>query len=394
MANIPIRLVHQNGNITELMATDVALDVERKTGGSAVPLTGSTRVGFDMNLNSATIIVNGIITDDTHVATESSVSAASAIVDFSLSHESATTSCGLGEPWNTGNAEQTGGLLGATTTTVENAITAITLVASGGLDMYNIWFVNHNTALDNIYGIDSGSPDSTKKYYIGVYRTDTQVYATAAQAADNFCDLINTDGTLSTKFFAELQTSSITGEANTQVKITQLTAGDLGNTNSPVYNQGIFLSRRAVPYLRVFTGGQGSNADNTATKALSAGDKVMNLYGVLNNSNNQRLFSQNKSRRFGDYIIAIQIPYNSKYWAGGATGLEYSARNFFMPTGSSTSTQEKLTENSLPASDPFDIDNRWNTGIKGSVQKATFTQLGGEPIYSFTIIFAPIDKIW
>ena len=28
MSNIPIRLVHQNGDITELMATDVALDVE------------------------------------------------------------------------------------------------------------------------------------------------------------------------------------------------------------------------------------------------------------------------------------------------------------------------------------------------------------------------------
>ena len=62
MSNIPIRLVHQNGDITELMATDVALDVERKTGGIASPLAGSTRFGFDLNLNSATIIVNGIIT--------------------------------------------------------------------------------------------------------------------------------------------------------------------------------------------------------------------------------------------------------------------------------------------------------------------------------------------
>ena len=33
------------------------------------------------------------------------------------------------------------------------------------------------------------------------------------------------------------------------------------------------------------------------------------------------------------------------------------------------------------------------TGIKGAVANATFTQLGGEPLYSFTINFVPIDWI-
>ena len=65
-----------------------------------------------------------------------------------------------------------------------------------------------------------------------------------------------------------------------------------------------------------------------------------------------------------------------------------------MPTGATTSTWQKSTENSLSASTEFDITDRWNTGIKGTVQKATFTQLGGEPIFSFTIVFAPIDLIW
>jgi hypothetical protein len=31
--NIPIRLIHSDSTITQIMATDVALDVERKTGG-------------------------------------------------------------------------------------------------------------------------------------------------------------------------------------------------------------------------------------------------------------------------------------------------------------------------------------------------------------------------
>jgi hypothetical protein len=34
------------------------------------------------------------------------------------------------------------------------------------------------------------------------------------------------------------------------------------------------------------------------------------------------------------------------------------------------------------------------TGIKGTVANATFVQLGGEPLYSYTINFAPIDWIF
>ena len=393
MSNIPIRLVHQNGDITELMATDVALDVERKTGGIAMPFTGSTRVGFDFNMNNATIIINGVITDDTFVNTNASAAAAHAIVDFSLSYKSATDSTTAAESWLTGGGEQveySSGLY-ATTTTVENAIAGIRLNDTEG-NFYIINFVSHSTALENISGQDTGSSlPSNEQYYIGIYRTDTNAYATAVEVADNFCDVINNH--LNSKFFAELQTSALTGEANTQVKITQLTVGDDGNTDTPAFIPG-YTNGAKNPYVQLFRGGKGSLSSDT-TKMLSAGDKVMNLFGILNNSHNQKFAeSRKKTLRHGDYITAIQIPYNSKYWGGGATGLEYSARNFFMPTGATTSTWQKTTENSLSASTEFDITDRWNTGIKGTVQKATFTQLGGEPIFSFTIVFAPIDLIW
>ena len=159
MSNIPIRLVHQNGDITELMATDVALDVERKTGGIASPLAGSTRFGFDLNLNSATIIVNGIITDDTHVATTSSAQAASAIVDFSISHASGTDPNIAAATWAVGNGEQTFHASGvaATATTVVDASVGITLQETNGTS-YTIWFVNHTgSALDYVYGESSQS---------------------------------------------------------------------------------------------------------------------------------------------------------------------------------------------------------------------------------------------
>jgi len=38
-------------------------------------------------------------------------------------------------------------------------------------------------------------------------------------------------------------------------------------------------------------------------------------------------------------------------------------------------------------------DNNETTFIKGAVTKATFVQIGGEPIYQFNIQFVPVDSI-
>ena len=89
--NIPIRLVHVDGNQTEIMATSVALDIERKVGGISIPYAGGTRGGFDLNRSSASIIIEGIISDDDIISTYSSAVASSAIIDFSVSHYSVKT---------------------------------------------------------------------------------------------------------------------------------------------------------------------------------------------------------------------------------------------------------------------------------------------------------------
>ena len=92
---------------------------------------------------------------------------------------------------------------------------------------------------------------------------------------------------------------------------------------------------------------------------------------------------------YGDYIIGIQIPYNSTVKADGA---KYKAQNFWMPTGLTYMKNDKGSEESQDASTEFSA-YKDGTGIKGTVQKATFTKMGGEPIYSFTIVFAPMDWI-
>ena len=66
-----------------------------------------------------------------------------------------------------------------------------------------------------------------------------------------------------------------------------------------------------------------------------------------------------------------------------------------MPTGPGMNSEDKTLDNAEPASSIIaDTDNeRDNRFIKGTITKATFVQIGGEPIYQFNIQFLPIDSI-
>ena len=75
----PIRLVQERKDVIELDATNMVLTTSRKVGGSALPFSGSRRVGFDLNVNSAMINIQGVIVDDQVAKGQS---AASAIVSF------------------------------------------------------------------------------------------------------------------------------------------------------------------------------------------------------------------------------------------------------------------------------------------------------------------------
>lgn len=413
--NIPIRLVHVDGNLTEIMATSVALDIERKVGGISIPYLGGTRGGFDLNRSSASIIIEGIISDDDIISTYSSAVASSAIIDFSVSHYSATTDGVSLESWLSELRIANGMTLVGTNPSVRitssNATDARQFFHLTDYDgtSYRINMVSNNGAVANHQGISSGN------YYIGIYNHASAVAGTSVEIADNLFDLINNDSVLQTKFTATKETSSYTNEASTQIRITQVTKGSNGDNTTPRFTV-ISQPVGTTPYHAVFSGGRGASAADSDDYWVqkSAGDKVMDLFGILNNSENSKMrtFSQAESSftkqgldfvgitgksgtKFGDYIIAIQIPFNSMATAGASE--KYSVRNFYMPTGTSYRAWEKGATKSEPATTEF-LDSWGNkgdfTGIKGAVQKATFTQLGGEPVFSFTIVFVPIDLIW
>ena len=416
--NIPIRLVHSDGNLTEIMATSVALDIERKVGGISMPGGGGSRIGFDMNRSSASIIIEGIISDDDIISTYSSAVASSGTIDFSVSHNSADTIEETGyQSWIPSNGVASDITLNngvrVTGSTTENAKIYLRLTNYLG-STFKIAFVSNAGSVANHFGYDSAQAT----WYIGIYDSSAGTKGTHAEIADNLFDVINSDpaGMLNTNFVATKETSSFTDEANTKIRITQATKGSKGDNLTPRF-QMISLADKRKPLATTFTGGRGASAADSDDYWVqkSAGDKVMDLFGILNNSDNATIASRFKaiggdSRRkykgswkvsgktgnkYGDYITAIQIPFNSMATAGASE--KYSVRNFFMPTGRKHMAWEKGATKSRPATEAFDDvwgDDRDYQGIKGAVQKATFTQLGGEPVFSFTIVFVPVDFIW
>ena len=242
--------------------------------------------------------------------------------------------------------------------------------------------------------------------------------ATAAQLAAAMIATIN--GEYSSDFTASATSTSdpdgaedswgvfismvTTGTVTSNAKGTPRFVAD-GSVNSGFYS----------PEINTFSGG-------TTGKKKSAGDKVMDLYGILNNSVTQagrevvgfgimaagaltlnpvglaagvvmgaRVMSASHEERY--YITGLQIPYNSSIKA--ENGELYTARNFFMPTGiwGGVKGLGKTSEgNDHPASIAFDQGDKF-TGIQGSVQKMDISYDAGETVYTFNMIFTPIDML-
>ena len=139
----------------------------------------------------------------------------------------------------------------------------------------------------------------------------------------------------------------------------------------------------------------------------------MDLYGSLNNMNNSNAdwggdpgmireffgahtYKENVDEDdavSGDYIIGIQIPYNSMVTA--AASEDYVQRNFWMPTGVKYDKDSKGSEvNTLPVDGDF---HQWSQGsrkgIKGTVQQFVITYDAGETVYGYQLTFLPIDQI-
>ena len=363
---IPIRLVQENGNTIELDATTMVLSTSRKVGGSALPFTGSKRIGMDLNINKAMINIQGIIADDRE-GTKST--AHSATINFGITTRNTQfdTADNLATLYNNSFKIH----LQTFDTAISN-------------DEKIINFTSTNTTNGTAYSSDGGV-GSTPTILINAND------GTSVQVATAVRDYINAHH--SSEFTATLvpgiDYNNQTSNCIVNIVMTNLGKNSAMSRTTPRTKGGVAIQE---PVITKFAGG-------TDGGKKSAGDKTMDLYGIINNSKrrgpvsdfiNDSLLKNGRAQEVKDYIVGIQIPYNSTLKATG--GDQYVARNFFMPTGNYDGLDKTSEGNNLPASVDFSMKEE-TTGIQGSIQKFDITYDAGESVYNFNMIFAPIDNL-
>jgi len=375
----PIRLVQENGNLIELEATTFALTTEREVTPTSYPAMGGARLAIDLNKSRALIVMQGVISDDRFTT---GAAFAQGLVDFS----SRIFSYNRYSPNTFVTSSNIDALL-AGTSKFQVKSTDGTLYEATFTQDSSLGRVGNNI----------------------VIKTNTGTYATTTQFTSYVADWINNQ--TASKLTATIVTSEKTGLANSAIVIKQNVPGSNGNQSAYPKIKPAILSYVSPNNFRhsfesKFQGG-------STGKKKSAGDKAMDLYGIINNSsreiNAELTFDNlltslgsfaaalptlgasvvNNLTGDGDYIVGIQIPYNSTIQADGDT---YVARNFFMPTGPFESRFSKTSEaNISPAGANFDIWNTGFTGIQGVMAKLDITYDAGESVYNFDIDFYPAD---
>lgn len=386
-ANVPIRLVRKDGDLIPLNATILVMDVDRGVNAHSLPFGGGERFGLDFNMAKSTIMIDGLITDDDLVVSDGVGKKAFCFIDFSKNANDNNKNT-LRTTWESVSNLSPNNALGY--------ILPYVIITSESGDDFKIYFAKSSTT-DFGYGVVASNT-----YHVTMHNNTN--FLSTLQIRNNMLNLINSSsvnsGVLKSKFTA------FAGSTDAIIKIDQAVAGTNSNESTPLwYSIGV----TGVPHTTEFLGGESTNA---AFTSMSAGDKVQMLYGTLNNSNDggfTAISSDNKgaglnpgpgkgarATKYGDYVIGIQIPFNStRVSEDDATGEKYITKNFFMPTGPMHNTSTKDVTKAKMASSEIDDTNDEDdfSFIKGSITKATFTKMAGEPIYEFKIIFIPIDYI-
>jgi len=397
---VPIRLVRNDGELIPLLAESITMTVERSVGSMAMPFTGSTRFGMDLNMSKAAIVIQGVFVDD---ALDRALSGTNAFgdIDFAVSED-------IGIVWLTGAGAAT--LATVSPATYEQTI--LLLDSDGN---------NHKMRLTNGFNVGTGpttDAGDTMLVHIGNSTTAAQVSGALVTALNQTTHPSGVSHRPGNFFTATQVNSEVASTAtggigvNSRVRIEHDTAGVFGGKTPSFseWNDTDVAGPNSIPRHTPFRGGKVSGASK------SAGDKAMDLWGTLNNMNDGGLIVGSIGAaltiltggsggawdeadgiidfKYGDYIIGIQIPYHSLVQATG--GEDYVQRNFFMPTGAH---HNKLSKDSEANENSVDVEFKSYgskgdyTGIKGTVQQFMVTYDAGETVYKYQMTFLPIDWI-
>lgn len=406
---VPVRLVKRDGKTLALDAVGFTMAVRRGIPAIPVPMTGE-RFGTDMNLVSCDIRIEAILRDDDCSGVAVEPTAASCYMDFGrVATVNTQTETAAAMAYMTGDGgpvtvAQLNDKSFSLRSTYQKASTSDSITVK-----FNSGSGSHSTSgLVTSVGVQS-------------LTTGQQIAAAvvAALTAANYSpNVVATGGgTQFTDAFtiaqAAGQLTTLSGGNNSKVTITQKEKGNDSNTQTPVFWTDSTGTNVTKPTFQEMQGGEDHSCK-------SAGDKVQDLIANVANSNVMGaigsvfnlggtsdagfslLGGEDQDWQMGDevgndYIIGLQLPYNSLQQVGSAAlstfdPPNYATRNFLVVTGLTNPAEQNSAGNVQDASVKFDTSDL-KTGIRGTVTDVSFKYSAGETVYAADITFQPLDMI-
>ena len=381
-----IRLIRNDGAVLTVDATDYSMNITRSVPVMPVPVLGE-RYGIDLNMVTADFKINVILADDDCAASEFESVAAKASVDFSAL---ANSDGGTRQSYLSGGSPSVSlSDLNGQSFSIESTYTGENTTRAPIKIQFDSSTASHSdinvppTVIVGIQGIttDNGLAAAVKA---------------ACEAADFNPRQVSTTGTTFSSAFT-ITTSNGELTNNAKLTFTQVDKGAGGNNETPIFSRGLTTK---APLFEVFAGGQ-------AKSCRSAGDKLQDLIAyvgnasllgasgaLLNTPDNDPILEPDGSlseKQTGDYIIGIQIPYNSLI-TNSAAADDYTERNLMIITGRADANQQDALANNLDVGVAFDPTDK-KTGIAGTVVAMSFNYIAGENVYEGSLTFMPIDYI-
>ena len=395
MPGIPIRLVRRDGETIDLEATDFDGSIKRAIVATPLPILGE-RLATDLNLVNAVFRMNVILRDDDCKDSDFQLNYASGFIDFSDNGDGRYMD---GDVDDGSDLVTRANLDGATFKVIGNNNTTagwtltIKLVATGS----NSWNASDRTLTVSMDDDTSSNIAAADK---GAYLAQKIKEAVAAESD------------ITTFFTPTVATGrrDVSGEQSL-LKFTQANKrGPMGDRMDATPSAGD-NGDTVMPRIETMSGGK-------AKGCYSAGDKLQNLIAtVINNSIlggfggigsddwefDEEFFAQEDASGWkSDYIVGLQIPYNSfnnitdVYGPTNETRPhQYSVRNFIYGTGFRNLAKDADANTKDASATPFEIAGKgaFKTGIRGTLVDMDFKYVAGETVYSATLTFMPLDLI-
>jgi hypothetical protein len=213
-------------------------------------------------------------------------------------------------------------------------------------------------------------------------------------------------GQLADAFITTLATDN--NGFNTKINIEQQFAFDLEGNGGIATN----IPANMRPVIQGFTGGI------TGNKVKSAGDKVQDILGIVANSNNTQRTTTGSfagdvlefigkitdwidrrptlTAEQGDYILGIQIPYDTEVTKGiPIVDDVFAQRNFFITHGDQSKSQKVAKSNMVLAKRRFNPNatNSRRNGIKAAITDFAVMHDAQERLYNFTMKLIAVDSL-